>query len=133
MNSDYLFVYGTLLKDTTNNEMSKFLNANAAFFGRGYFIGKLYKVSWYPGAVISYNETDKVYGALFKLNNFDSVYKVLDAYEGVDENQPDSSLFKRELVTAFLDDGRTLNTWVYLYNQLLDGIPCIESGDFLRL
>ncbi|KAA5822285.1 gamma-glutamylcyclotransferase [Algibacter amylolyticus] len=133
MNSDYLFVYGTLLKDTTNNEMSKFLDTHAEFLGRGYFKGRLYKVAWYPGAVNSDNESDKVYGALFKLNNFDSVFKVLDAYEGISENDPDSSLFKRELVTAFLDDGRTLKTWVYLYNQLLDGLPCIESGDFLKL
>ena len=41
MKSDYLFVYGTLLKGF-NSYMSKFLDKNAAFVGEGYFNGKLF-------------------------------------------------------------------------------------------
>jgi gamma-glutamylcyclotransferase (GGCT)/AIG2-like uncharacterized protein YtfP len=45
---EYLFVYGTLLKDI-NNKMSVYLNENADFYSNGYFIGKLYNIRKYPG------------------------------------------------------------------------------------
>jgi hypothetical protein len=44
MDSDYLFVYGTLLKDF-DGYMSKFLEKKSDFIGTGYFNGKLFEVS----------------------------------------------------------------------------------------
>lgn len=131
MNSDYLFVYGTLLKNT-QHEMSKFLASHAVFIGKGFIHGKLYEISWFPGAVASNKSYEKVYGSLFKVNEFNSLFKVLDDYEGIGEHHQKPNLFKRELVTAFLEDGSTFETWVYFYNLAVDDLKQITSGDFLR-
>ncbi|WNH10752.1 gamma-glutamylcyclotransferase family protein [Thalassobellus suaedae] len=131
MNSDYLFVYGTLQKDM-DNDMSKFLSKHAVLVAKGYFHGKLYKVSWFPGAIISSNALDKVYGSVFKLINSETVFKVLDDYEGIGENYPKPNLYKKDTVTAYLDNGLTLKTWVYIYNHRVTDLEQIISGDFLN-
>lgn len=130
MKSEYLFVYGTLLKDSSH-EMAKFLEVHSECVGSGYFYGKLYRISWYPGAVLSEDSSQKVFGEVFQIKDADTVFKVLDEYEGVGENQPKPNLYKKELVTAFLDDGSTIKTWVYLYNLSTSGLVQITSGKFL--
>ncbi|XCF04939.1 gamma-glutamylcyclotransferase family protein [Tamlana crocina] len=130
MTSTYLFVYGTLLKDT-GNDMASFLHAHSECLGNGYFHGKLYRISWYPGAVLSENTSENVHGKIFKIHDA-AVFKVLDDYEGTGINYPEPHLFKKEQVTAFLEDGATIETVVYLYNLPLDGLQQIKSGDFLK-
>ncbi|GAA4951256.1 gamma-glutamylcyclotransferase [Algibacter agarivorans] len=131
LHSNYLFVYGTLLKDL-DNDMSKFLNVHARLVGKGYFYGQLFQVSWFPGAIESTNTSEKVYGSIFNVKDFETLFKVLDDYEGVGENQPKPNLYTRELVTAFLQDGSELETWVYLYNLPTEHLKQIISGDFLK-
>ncbi|WP_298533745.1 gamma-glutamylcyclotransferase [uncultured Algibacter sp.] len=132
MNSDYLFVYGTLLEDT-EHEMSKCLSAYASYEARGYFQGKLYRVSWFPGAIISDSSLDKVYGKLYKLSAINSLFEVLDEYEGVRENSPKPNLFKREQITISVENSLTvIKAWVYLYNHSVDGLKQIPSGNFLK-
>ena len=130
MHSNYLFVYGTLLKDL-DNDMSKFLSVHTRLVGKGCFHGQLFQVSWFPGAITSKNTSEKVYGSIFKVKDFETLFKVLDGYEGVGENQPKPNLYTRELVTAFLQDGSKLETWVYLYNLPTEHLKQIVSGDFL--
>lgn len=131
MNSDYLFVYGTLLKDL-QHEMSKFLASHAVFIGKGYVYGRLYQISWFPGAIASNISSEKVYGSLFKVNDFRRVFKVLDKYEGVGKNFQKPNLFKRELVSVFFKDGTFYQTWVYFYNLPINDFKYISSGDFLK-
>lgn len=131
MNSDYLFVYGTLQKNV-DNDMSKFLSKHAVLIGKGYFHGKIYKISWFPGAITSINTSDKVYGSIFKLINPETVFNVLDNYEGVGENHPKPNLYKKEIVKAYLEDGTVLQSWVYIYNHTVSHLDQIISGDFLK-
>jgi gamma-glutamylcyclotransferase (GGCT)/AIG2-like uncharacterized protein YtfP len=112
--------------------MSRYLHNHAEMVGRASFQGKLYHITWFPGAVLSTDKADRVYGTLFKLKHGDTVFKVLDDYEDFDAKNTESSLFKREIVTANLEDETTLKTWVYLYNQALNGHKQITSGDFLN-
>lgn len=125
-NAEYLFVYGTLLKNV-NNQMSDYLFSNSEKIGSGFFYGKLYKVSWYPGAILSDIESDKVYGSIFKLNNANIVLKYLDDYEDVSKQ-----LYKRLLVNIFLKEDKELSCWAYIYNQSTEGCKQIMSGDFLK-
>ncbi|AUS04017.1 gamma-glutamylcyclotransferase family protein [Pseudotamlana carrageenivorans] len=129
--SEYLLVYGTLQKESQNS-MSKYLAAHGQFVARGCFQGKLYQVSWFPGAVVSSNILEKVYGSIFKIDTSENVFKVLDAYEGIGRVPKASDLFKRESVHAMLDDGTTIETWVYLYNRSVNHLKRISSGDFLK-
>ena len=64
---------------------------------------------------------------------FENVFKVLDAYEGIGRVPKASDLFKRESVHAMLDDGTTIETWVYLYNRSVNHLKRISSGDFWKV
>lgn len=129
--SQYLFVYGTLLKDF-DSYMSKFLNKNSEFIGAGYFYGRLYQISWYPGAVLSDVTTEKVFGHLFKIYNEDKTFQILDDYEGIGETTEHPNEYKRELIKTYLDSNDILNTWVYTYNLSTTHLKLITSGNYLK-
>jgi len=113
--------------------MSKFLDKNSEFVGEGYFIGKLFKVSWYPGAVLSKTPSERVYGHIFKIHDYDKTFKILDDYEGVgDASTEYPNEFRRELIETFLNDGTILRTWVYLYINPTEHLRLIASGDYLK-
>ncbi|MBC3759620.1 gamma-glutamylcyclotransferase [Hyunsoonleella sp. SJ7] len=131
MFSDYLMVYGTLQKGS-GNAMSEFLLRNSEYVCKGYFQGKLYKISWFPGATCSADSGDTVYGSIFKLKHTTTVFEVLDDYEGYDALDEASSLFKREILDCFTEYGDAIKAWVYLYNQNVKDAPRILSGDFLK-
>ncbi|WP_406683515.1 gamma-glutamylcyclotransferase [Seonamhaeicola sp. MEBiC1930] len=131
MNSNYLFVYGTLLENV-DNDMSRFLSSNSMVMGNAYFHGRLFKISWFPGAVISDDLSEKVYGTFIKLNNAEETLSALDYYEGYHANNPKSSLFIRQLITIIDEKGATYEAWTYLYNQNVEEETRIHSGDFLK-
>lgn len=126
MKVDYLFVYGTLQK-ASDNDMSRFLSANSELVGEGHILGRLYNVSWYPGAVLSNIKTEKVYGSIFRLYNVEKVLEILDEYEDVG-----NKLFKRLIVDVNTIHSRKLECWVYLYNGEVDYLQQITSGRFLN-
>ncbi|MBJ6368760.1 gamma-glutamylcyclotransferase family protein [Snuella sedimenti] len=128
--TNYLFVYGTLLKGF-NNEMSHFLAEHSQFVEKGFFNGELYEVAGYPGAILSEKPTDKVYGSVYKVLDADLVFKALDTYEGIDVNAPELDLYKRLKVKAYMDSGLSLQTWVYIYNRPITSLQKISSGSYL--
>lgn len=107
--------------------MSDYLFQHSELIGSGYLQGKLFKVSWYPGAVLSEDQSDKVHGSVFKLANNEFVIKKLDEYEGIEEG-----LYKRESVKVVLKDNSDIKCWVYLYNQSTENLKQILSGNFLE-
>ena len=128
---DCLFVYGTLLKDL-NNGMSRFLQSNSEFLGNAYINGRLYDLGWYPGVVLSNDPSEKVYGQLFKLKNTETVFKVLDDYEGIGGDNPKPYEYSRERAQAFLEDGTQMGTWFYEYVLSTENLTLIPSGNFLE-
>ncbi|MCB4797324.1 gamma-glutamylcyclotransferase family protein [Neotamlana laminarinivorans] len=130
MKTSYLFVYGTLL-DQLENNMSVFLRANSKIIGKGYFYGKVYKISWYPGAILSNLNTDKVYGTLVQLNTPENALPILDDYEGFVPNNPNNSLFLRKQIGVYLND-IVYKAWVYIYNKPVNEENRIFSGNFLK-
>lgn len=127
---EYLFVYGTLMK-TVNNGMSRFLHSNAEFIGNAYILGKLYDLEGYPGAVVSDNPSERVYGNIFKIKDTKAVFKVLDDYEGIGDGNTNDYEYVRTQVTAYLEDGTEVNTWFYAYNFPTDTFRLIASGRYL--
>ncbi|WP_308992297.1 gamma-glutamylcyclotransferase family protein [Mariniflexile litorale] len=130
MESEYLFVYGTLLKDF-ESYMSKFLEQNSEFVGAGYFNGNLYKISWYPGAVLSDKPSDKVYGHIFKIFNKEKTFKVLDDYEGIGDTGEHANEYTRTLIDAYLETNETVKTWMYSYNLPTTHLQHIPSGKYV--
>ncbi|WP_100614735.1 gamma-glutamylcyclotransferase family protein [Confluentibacter citreus] len=127
---DYLFVYGTLMK-TLSNGMSRFLHSNSEFIGNAYIYGKLYDLKGYPGAVVSNNPSEHVYGHVFKIKDTKAVFKVLDDYEGIGDGKPSDYEYLRTKVTVYFENGTEVIAWFYAYNFPTDALRLIASGRYL--
>ncbi len=123
MNSqDYLFVYGTLrngydlkLKDRVSKELE--------YIGKAKVDASLYDLGKYPGAIKG-ERSGEVVGDVFLINNAQKVFKVLDKYEGEE--------FKREKEQVKLRSGKSVDAWVYWYNQNPEGKQKIKHKDYLN-
>ncbi|MEZ4827137.1 MAG: gamma-glutamylcyclotransferase family protein [Bacteroidia bacterium] len=129
-NSDKLFVYGTLLRDT-ENPMSAYLKSKSTFVGEGFMKGKLFKVDFYPGAVYLPESPQKVFGEIYQIENPEEVFEVLDTYENYTPQAPEQSLFTRIIVPVF-HENQTIDCWIYVYNHSTNGLKQLESGYFLE-
>lgn len=129
--SDFLFTYGTLMSGYDNAFAERLKNLSE-FHDKGTIPGTLYKVSWYPGAVYQKNSGNVVYGEIYRLSNADQLLPELDEYEDVFDDET-ASLYLRKIVPVTLTDGTILHCWAYIYNQSVDQIEIIDSGDFRKL
>lgn len=125
---EYLFVYGTLLDGV--NPAAQYLLSNAEFFAEGYFNGKLFDLGDYPGAVLSENQNEKVFGELLVIRNPESVFAVLDEYEETGDKFPAPNEFIRTKIEVFDNKGKPIPSYVYLYNWPVDNLKHIISGKY---
>ncbi len=126
--SGYLFVYGTLMQ-AFNNPFADRLRALSDYAGEGWLPGRLYRVSWYPGAIYQQDHSGKIWGELYRMYDGGTLLEELDAYE---EIVPDvvASPYVRRILPVFLENGAIITSWVYLYNQSVQGVEEIASGRF---
>ena len=101
--SEFVFVYGTLMKNKRNHH---YLN-NATFisssFIEGYF---MFDLGSYPGIAKSkYNS--KVYGEVYKVDK--------QTMNRLDELEEVGYLYNKEEVEVILNNGETVNAFVYIY------------------
>jgi gamma-glutamylcyclotransferase (GGCT)/AIG2-like uncharacterized protein YtfP len=117
--SDHLFVYGTLRAGA--HPMNRVLAEAAQIVGAARMRGLLVDLGWYPGLV---ETTDDrwVTGELWLLRR-GRVLQRLDAYEG-DE-------YERRRRTVVLEEGTSLDAWMYLYRGAVPRERIIETGDWL--
>jgi gamma-glutamylcyclotransferase (GGCT)/AIG2-like uncharacterized protein YtfP len=127
----YLFVYGTLRRGEPN-EMSEILANHGRLVGPARFHGRLFLVDHYPGAVDSDAPNAWVYGEIYELRGNALLLHSLDKYEECGPEFAQPNLYRREKRTVVLEDGRTLDAWIYVYNRPIDGFPEIHSGDFVN-
>jgi len=118
----HLFVYGTLRK-AASHPLHRTLAREARYAGRAYFQGRLYNLGRYPGAVVSSNRTDRVYGEIYRLRQAAALFKRLDRYEG--------EHFKRRQLPVSVSTGKKISAWVYLYRGEVKENRRIRSGDYL--
>ncbi|HUY81394.1 MAG TPA: gamma-glutamylcyclotransferase family protein [Acidobacteriaceae bacterium] len=114
--SEYLFAYGTLQPDQSPDEIVSAV-ARLRPVGEGFVRGKLYDCGDYPGAVLDPSSKGKISGTVFRLPKDETVLRKIDEYEEFDPRTPDKSLFVRRLHTVELAAGKSLQCWVYVYNQ----------------
>ncbi|MCA0381271.1 MAG: gamma-glutamylcyclotransferase [Bacteroidetes bacterium] len=129
-----LFVYGSLRKGFNSPAyewMSRYFNWERA----GKINGKLYDLGEYPAALPCQEEA-YIVGELYSIKNVDEfgyAMAQLDDYEGIHDNEDDGGpLYRRDLVTVYLEGGQTTNAWVYWYARSIEGKPIIPSGDVLQ-
>lgn len=131
--SDLLFVYGTLRKDNVN-PMAVLFARHASFVTDGWFQGKMYLISYYPGVVASDNQNDRVYGEIYRLNDPQKMLTVLDDYEECSTQHTHPAEYKRVTTNIHAESGGKLEqVWIYLYQWPLDGKAFIKEGDFMKI
>lgn len=130
LTDDYLFVYGTLMNGF-DNPFSAQLAAYSAFAGQGYFPGKLYWISYYPGALYIPGASTYVHGEIYRLRENKQLLTLLDEYEGV---SPDvtKSLYLRQITPISTQNGDIIPCWTYIYNQTTEDLQEIADGKFPR-
>ena len=127
---DHVFFYGTLMAPF-NRPGRQRITPKLTYVGRGSIRAALFDLGIYPAAVPAEDES-KVWGEVYEATDPASVLSVLDEIEGYRANEPDRSLYTRVLTDVALEDGRSVQAWVYFYNAPLGRAQRIESGDYLE-
>ena len=130
MTSDLLFVYGTLMRGYSH-PMARLLSSNADFLGPASCRGRLYKVKHYPGLVLSEDESECVFGELYRLRAVDDLLRAFDMYEACGEGFSEPTQYVRQMLPVTLAEGTARDAWTYIYNWPLSGLTWIETGRFL--
>ena len=130
--SDYIFIYGTLAPDLAPDEISRTVR-KLKFVGRGFVYGKLYDLGEYPGAKLIRRARSKIRGRVYQLPTSKQVIKSLDAYEEFIPDKPEKSLYLRKRAPVTLDNGKTIETWIYEYNGDVSYSPVVRGGDYSKL
>ena len=98
--SHFLFVYGTLMRNAHHPQAQHFHQA-ASFLGPARWQGRLYLVSYYPGAVPSELTEDIVYGELWTVTDPQTL-ALLDQYEECSPRDPLPHEYTRSIETVWL-------------------------------
>ena len=132
MKQCYLFVYGTLRKDFDSPILEK-ISRNVEWLGGAVIRGKLFDIGKYPGAVpLNEGENGDIKGELIRINDEETVMKILDEYEGFDRRNANSSEYIRKKESVVLENRETLLAWVYWYNWSVEGKARITNNDYLN-
>jgi len=118
---EYLFVYGTLLKQF-NNEVMQGLNNSLAFVSHGELQGTLVDLGEYPAFIEG--TTGLIKGEVYRIADTNKVFEVLDEYEGEE--------YSRKQQWVRIDTEEKIRCWVYVYQ--LKPKPehkIIMNGDYI--
>jgi gamma-glutamylcyclotransferase (GGCT)/AIG2-like uncharacterized protein YtfP len=127
---DYLFVYGTLRKNY-NLRLKNRVKNDLEYVGKAKIGASLYDLGRYPGAVKD-KEGHEIIGDVFLLSDPDRVFKILDEYEGYQEDETEDSEFIRKRNRVKLNSGKNVNAWVYWYNLNPGNKVKIKHKDYLN-
>lgn len=128
--SDFLFVYGTLRRQSSH-PMAAYLAARARFVGDAWIAARLYDLGPYPGILAADSPQDRVHGDLFELSG--SAAKTLadlDRYEGCGPGVPPPWQYERKRIEAHLADGTTHLAWVYFYLLTVEETKRMPTGSY---
>ena len=127
-----IFVYGSL-RSGFHHPAYAYISKYFTLVSEAKVKGKLYDMGDYPAAV-SVTENLFILGELYQINHIDEfswAIAQLDDYEGLNTEEGEIPLYKREIVSVNTNDSNTL-AWMYWFNGDVSGKPCIESGDVLE-
>jgi gamma-glutamylcyclotransferase (GGCT)/AIG2-like uncharacterized protein YtfP len=127
---EYVFFYGTLLPRHAPPVIASTVR-RLRRVGRGSVQGCLYDLGRYPGAVLS-KTGPLIQGEVFELPDDPEILRRLDAFEGFDPAQLESSEFVRREWPVALQGGKRIDCWVYSYNRHPGAAPRIADGDFSK-
>ena len=127
-----LFVYGSL-RSGFQHEAYQYMAKYFQLLGPAVVKGKLYDLGDYPAALPT-TEEKFIQGELYTINendDFSYVIGQIDDYEGLYTEEGETPLYKREVVTAYIN-GQEATAWIYWYNGSVSGAPEIATGDVME-
>lgn len=127
-----LFVYGSL-RSGFRNPIYHYLTQYFHLQGEAVVRGRFYDSGDYPVALPT-EEDHFLSGELYEVNSaeeFSWAIEQLDDYEGINVETGEEPLYRRDLVEVFRN-GIPTQAWIYWYNQSVEGMPAIETGDVLK-
>ena len=127
-----IFVYGSL-RSGFKNPAYEYLTRYFKYSGEALVKGKFFDAGSHPVALAT-NDEHFILGELYTMNSeeeFSWAFTQLDDYEGLNVEVGETPLYKRSLVEVY-QNGETQIAWIYWYNQSIDGMPEIETGDVMR-
>ena len=128
-----LFVYGTL-RSGFHHPAYDYISKHFTLLGKAKAKGELYDLGPYPAAVPS-DAKSYITGELYELKkegDFAWVIEQLDDYEGINPEEGEPALYKRE-VTEVNFNGEETMAWIYWYLLDVTGYQSIPSGDITRI
>ncbi|ANH84140.1 hypothetical protein A8C56_22140 [Niabella ginsenosidivorans] len=132
MQSNYLFVYGSLLSGF-RNPAYEYITRYFEFIGPATANGTLYDLGDYPAAMPD-ESGRKIIGELYKIRNDHQLsYAIaqLDGYEGLSPEAGEMSDYKRAL-SSISCNNEQFKAWVYWFSHDIAHYPVIASGDVLE-
>lgn len=129
--SDHLFLYGTLRPGLAPQHLAGYAD-RLQRVAVGTIPGRLYDLGCYPAAILDPSAETRIVGEVFKLPADQWVLAAFDAYERYDPSDPEGSLYHRRQTEAMLQDGKSVECWVYVYNRDVGGAKLIESGNYTQ-
>jgi gamma-glutamylcyclotransferase (GGCT)/AIG2-like uncharacterized protein YtfP len=123
----HLFVYGSLMS-TVGHPVGARLRGEARMIGPATIQGRLYRVSWYPGAVEAGELEQRVHGEVYALGGPDRTLAWLDTYEGIVPGREEAGDYRRLERPAYLATGEEITAWVYLYRGDVAGLGLVPDG-----
>lgn len=128
----YLFVYGTL-RSGFRHPVKYEIREDVELVGETQIQGRMYDIGRYPGA-LRVTDGKKVFikGEVLKINHPKKVLRILDQYEGFNQDAPAASEYIREQELVLLSNGQSLNAWVYWYNLPVNGKRRIRHKDYVE-
>ena len=127
-----LFVYGSL-RSGFRNPAYNYLTKYFHLLGEAVVKGRIYDMGDFPVAKPT-TEEKFISGELYAINNpleFSWAIGQLDDYEGVDVEEGEVPVYKREEVMVY-QNGQPVPAWIYWFNGDVTGKPEVESGDLLQ-
>jgi gamma-glutamylcyclotransferase (GGCT)/AIG2-like uncharacterized protein YtfP len=127
-----IFVYGSL-RSGFRHPAYEYVSKYFDFISQAKVKGCLHDMGNFPAAVPCIGET-YIVGELYQLKddaNFSWAIEQLDDYEGVDADEGETPMYRRELTTVHFDN-KTTEAWIYWFNGDVTGQPIIASGDIMQ-
>jgi len=127
-----LFVYGSL-RSGFRNPIYNYLTQYFHLSGEAVVKGQFFDTGVYPVALPT-TDNHFISGELYEVNNVDEfawAIEQLDDYEGLNVEIGEQPLYRRELADVF-QNGQTSKAWIYWYNQSIEGMPAIITGDVFK-
>jgi gamma-glutamylcyclotransferase (GGCT)/AIG2-like uncharacterized protein YtfP len=114
VSDELLFVYGTLMR-ASGHPMHAELARAGTFVGRAAIRGELVDLGAYPGLVLE--RAGEACGELWALHDANAL-AMLDAYEGIVDDDEAPDRYERVRAEVRLDDGSVYQAWVYAWRSV---------------